>query len=489
MKIAIGYPPLESEKGIPFLAQNRQFQWGKAKWNAYPIVPAYAATMLRKAGHEVVWLDGIAEGWSDQRWFSEIEKEKPDLIMMETKTPVVKQHWQIINQLKIENLKLKIVLVGDHVTALPEESFKNSKVDYILTGGDYDFLLLNLVNHLSSSEKLESGIWFREKIRNTQYVIRNTGKFRLNHDLNTLPFIDHELTRWPLYAYKNSNYSRTPGTYTMFGRDCWWGKCTFCSWTTLYPGEHYRVMSPKRALDEIGHILSHYPVREVMDDSGTFPTGEWLREFCQGMIKAGYHQKIKLDCNMRFNADLNEKDYRLMGKAGFRFLLYGLESANQKTLDRINKSLRVEQIEPTLKMAKEAGLWPHVTVMVGYPWESKKKVWETLNLTKRLFRKGLIDTLQATVVIPYPGTPLFNECQKNGWLKTLDWDHYDMKEPVMKTSMSDEEVMGLVKGIFSSFWSPEFLFRKVKEALTDGEKFRYYLFFAGRYFGKLLEFK
>jgi len=55
----------------------------------------------------------------------------------------------------------------------------------------------------------------------------------------------------------------------------------------------------------------------------------------------------------------------------FRINLYGLESANKKTLDRLNKNLKVKQIEKSLSMAKKSGLWPHVTVMVGYPWEGR----------------------------------------------------------------------------------------------------------------------
>ncbi|MFC1790402.1 B12-binding domain-containing radical SAM protein [Patescibacteria group bacterium] len=494
MKIVIGYPPLKSPKGIPFLAQNRQFQWSKSPWTAYPIVPAYAATLLAQAGHRVTWLDGIAEEWSYQKWLQKLKKTKADLLMIETKTPVVKKHWRIIKNLKSQIPNLKFILVGDHVTALPEESMANCPVDFILTGGDYDFALLNLVNHLEKGEKLAPGGWYRKKIRNSKSEdpnkseIRNTGKFKLNHNLDRLPFIDRDLTRWELYAYKNTNYSRTPGTYTMFGRDCWWGKCSFCSWTTLFPGKAYRVMSPQRALDEIGFILDHYPVREIMDDSGTFPTGNWLREFCQGMIERGYAKKIKMGCNMRFNSGLSQADYRLMAKAGFRFLLYGLESASQKTLDRINKSLQVAQITKGLKMAKKAGLWPHVTVMVGYPWESKKEAITTLNFARDFFKKGWVDTLQATVVVPYPGTPLFAECRENKWLKTTDWDRYDMKEPIMKVPMSDQEIMGLVRGIYGSFWSAEFIFRKMKEALTDRDKFRYYLWMARKYFSKIKDF-
>jgi anaerobic magnesium-protoporphyrin IX monomethyl ester cyclase len=186
MKSIIGYPPLTSKKGIPLLSQNRQFQWFKIPTYIYPVIPASAASMLKKAGHQVFWLDGIAKGWSYQQWLKEVKKINPDLLVMETKTPVIKLHWKIINDLKItrlansgqENLKLKIVLVGDHVTALPQESLVNSKVDYVLTGGDYDFLLLNLVNHLTKEEKLESGIYYRNKT--TRKPFNNNTSFALN---------------------------------------------------------------------------------------------------------------------------------------------------------------------------------------------------------------------------------------------------------------------------------------------------------------------
>lgn len=493
MKIAIAYPPLESEKGIPFLSQNRQFQWAYDPWTAYPLVPAYAATMLKNAGNEIVWLDGIAEKWTYKRWLNEVKKEKPDLVMMETKTPVIKRHWKIISDLKnlkIKNWQLNIVLVGDHVTALPEESFKKSEVDYVLTGGDYDFLLLNLINYLTWKEKLEPGIYYHDGKK-----IKNTGHFLLNHDLNQLPFIDRELTKWPLYAYENDNYERTPGTYIMSGRDCWWRKdkgCIFCSWTILY--SNWRVRKPENVLDEIGEILKKYPVREIMDDTGTFPAGEWLREFCRGMIKRGYNKQINFDCNLRFGA-LKKEDYELMAKAGFRFLLYGLESADQETVDRLNKGIKIAKIEKELKIAKKASegvgghLEPHLTCMVGYPWEKKAQAEKTIEMTRNLFAKGLIDTLQATIVIPYPGTALFEECKKNRWLRTMNWDRYDMKEPVMKTAMSGEEIMSLTRGIYSSFWTPKFFFRKLKEGLTSWDRFRYYSWFGLKYFSRLMDFR
>jgi len=488
MKIVIGYPPLKSPKGIPLLSQNRQFQWFHSPTYIYPVVPAWAATMLKKGGYEVAWLDGIAEEWSFNQWLEKIKEEKPDLLVMETKTPVVKRHWKIINKLKIKNSKLKIILVGDHVTALPEESFKNSSVDYVLTGGDYDFLLLNLVNHLTKGEKLEPGIFYRDGKK-----IKNTGKFQLNHNLNKLPPIDRELTKWQLYAYQNGNYKYLPGTYIMAGRDCWWrknGGCTFCSWTTLYPT--WRVRGVENVLDEIGQLIKKYGVREIMDDTGTFPVGEWLRQFCRGMIKRGYNKKINFDCNMRFGA-LKKDDYCLMAKAGFRFLLYGLESASQKTIDRLNKGTKVDEIEKELMMAKQANketgghLEPHVTCMVGFPWETKEEAKETVAMTKGLFEKGLIDTLQATIVTPYPGTKLFSECQKNNWLKTENWDDYDMSRPVMKTKMKDSEVIALARSLYTSFATPKFILRKIA-SIRNWEDVKFVLRAGKKVLGHLLDF-
>lgn len=480
-KIAVSYPPMPDEKGTPCLGQNRQFQWFKNPTYIYPMVPAYAATLLKSQGYDVMWDDGIAEELSQDEWLERIKKFKPNLIIFETKTPVVKRHWKVIDVVKEEIPGVKVALCGDHVTALPEESMRNSKVDVIATGGDYDFLALNIANSYNHREKLEPGIWYRKGNE-----IKNTGHFLLNHDLDELPMIDRDLTKWKLYAYKNGNYKRTPGTYTFAARDCWWGKCTFCSWTTLYPGKDYRKHSVKRVLDEIGILIEKYHVREIMDDSGSFPIGPWLKEFCEGMIERGYNKKIRLDCNMRLKS-LNQEEYDLMGKAGFRFILYGLESANQKTLDHINKNLKVSEIEKGVRMAKQGGLDPHITTMMGYPWETLEDAKRTIALSKKLFDKGYVDTLQATIVIPYPGTPLFRECQKNGWLTTEDWDKYDQRTAIMKSPLTEKDIKELTQGLYKSFMTPKYIWRRIV-GIRSLDDIKFLFRAAGKLFGHLADF-
>jgi len=450
MKISISYPPIESSKGTPLLSQNRQFQWFSDPTYIYPVIPASAATLLKANGYEVFWDDAIAENLSSNQWIERLEKENPDVIVFETKTPVIERHWKIIDEIKNSKFEIrnsKFVLCGDHVTALPEESLANSKVDFVLAGGDYDFLLLKLLNNLENTEK-----------KNIPRTIRDDAQ----HSLDELPLIDRELTKWKLYAKKNGNFKYTPGAYVMNGRDCWWGKCAFCSWTTMFPGEKFRVRSVEKALDEIRELIN-LGAREIMEDSGTLPVGKWLEDFCNGMIVRKYNEKVKISCNMRLNAIKDPEIYILMKKAGFRMILFGLESANQSTLDKINKNLKIAEIEPALEMAKAAGLEPHVTFMVGWPWEKKADAQNTVRLAKNLFRKNLIDSLQATIAIPYPGTPLFKYCQENNLLLTGDYDRFDQREPVMKTLLSERELKKMIGKLYRSFISPRFFWNKIKK--------------------------
>ena len=486
MKVLVAYPPIPSEKGVPLLSQNRQFQWFNKPTFIYPMVPAYAATMAKEAGHDVLWADGIAEDWSAEEFEKRYTDFAPDFTLIEAKTPIIRSYWRTIERLKELHPAGLIALCGDHVTALPEESMQNCPVDYILTGGDYDFTLTELLKNglvdKSSGQQspLPSGLYYR-----TAGDIRHTAPFALTRDLNDLPMIDRELTRWDLYAYENGNFRYTPGTYTMVGRDCWWGKCAFCSWTTLY--NKWRTRSPEKLLDEIGFLIDACGVREIFDDTGCFPAGKWLRDFCEGMIDRGYHERVVLGCNM-IPGVLTQEMYDLMAKANFRFVLFGLESADQSTLERIHKCGKARDIENSMQMAKKAGLEPHVTCMVGYPWEAKEQAQATVDLTRRLFDKGYIDTLQATIVIPYPGTALFKECDEKGWLKTKDWDRYDMREPIMKTPMPDEEILRLTRGIYKSFLTPRFIFRKLRR-IRSWRDIAFYFRAGLRVLGHLLDFR
>lgn len=457
MKVLITYPPIESAKGFPLLSQNRQFQYFHNPSLIYPLIPASAATLLKARGFEVAWKDAIAERMTFQAYLDYFSKEKPDLAAMETKTPVVKRHWEIIRRLKAASPQTRFLLMGDHVTAKPDESLENCpELDFVLTGGDFDFLLLELCNSLKKGTALPKGIWYRENSR-----IKNTGPFELSHSLDELPIIDRELTKCRLYNIEY-NIKARPFAYTMAGRDCPWGRCAFCAWPQMFP--KFRTRSPEKLLDEIGVLIEKYGVKEVFDDTGTFPPGKWREDFCNGMIERGYNRKIRFSCNDRVDF-IKPEMAKLMRKAGFRLLKMGLESGNQETLDRLNKGITVEQIVSACETAKKNGLEIHLTMIIGYPWETRAMAMKTFELAKHLMTTGKADVLQSTVLIPYPGTRLYEEAIEKGWLRfdPEDYERFDMSEPVLKTpDMSPEQVMEICSMVYKIFLTPRYVLKHVK---------------------------
>ena len=460
MRIAIAYPPLKSEKGVALLTQNRQFQWFSRPTYIFPVVPATAATMLKQAGHEVLFLDGIAAELTLEEFDARLAAFKPDYVVLETKTPVVKRHWAWIAA-----HDYKVIMVGDHVTALPQESIEKPGVWAVIPGGDWDYGLVDFLNG-----DRHSGVY----------------PFALRESLKDTPWIDRDLVHWDLYAKKNGNFRRTPGTYIMSGRDCWHGKCTFCSWTTLYP--KYRTRDPIDVVNEIEMLVSKYGVKEIMDDSGSFPVGEWLTTFCNEMIRRGLPKKVRIDCNMRFGR-LTYDDYVLMRKAGFQFVLFGVESANQYTLDRFVKNLKVEDVEMGAEWAHRAGLNVHVTFMFGHAWEGKPEIANTVRLARKLLAKGWASTLQCTLTIPYPGTPLFKELEASDGLITKDWDEYDMRRAITKTPLVTEaEIKCAIQEVYRGFLQPAALWHRLTSTRTLFD-FGFYYRGVRSLIGHLVDFK
>ena len=229
-----------------------------------------------------------------------------------------------------------------------------------------------------------------DKVYDSDYQVKE-------FDFASLPYPDRIFTdaknkRWQQYG----NYRRHPATHSMVSNLCWYGRCVFCQDTErLNAGEKRGVRSVQSFIDEIDNCLS-LGFREIFDDSGTFPVGKWLEEFCSIMIRSGRNKKILLGCNMK----PVKLDYKMMAAAGFKFMLVGIESANQRTVDIIQKGQRSEDIVPIMKSMSDAGLAPHGTFMSSYEWESEEEEQNTIDLCHYLLKKGYLKTAQASIYSP-----------------------------------------------------------------------------------------
>jgi radical SAM superfamily enzyme YgiQ (UPF0313 family) len=202
----------------------------------------------------------------------------------------------------------------------------------------------------------------------------------------SLPHPDRVFTR--AKEYTSGNYKYLPGTHILSASGCWHGRCSFC----CEQNRRYEVRLVEDVISEIEEIKG-LGFKEVFDDSGTFPM-EFI--LATDFLRRLRRIDIRFSCNLRIAANI---PFDVLCASNFRMLLFGIESANQMTLDIINKGVKVEDIIPTIKKASEAGLEPHICVVFGWEWETDADALNTLRLVHYLLRKGYAKTAQASFIV------------------------------------------------------------------------------------------
>ena len=105
-----------------------------------------------------------------------------------------------------------------------------------------------------------------------------------------------------------------------------------------------------------------------------------------------------------------------MRKAGIRSVTYGFESGSQKILDAMNKRVKAEDNYKAVRLTKRAGLAAYGDVLIGYPGEDE----ETIAETERFLIKARPTAMNMHALVPFPGTPVYEEAKMNGTL-VGDW--------------------------------------------------------------------
>lgn len=219
-------------------------------------------------------------------------------------------------------------------------------------------------------------------------------------DFEKLPFPDRNFTNSMNSKYLSyGNYKYSKGTHFLSSNLCWWAGakgCVFCvDSKRIMDGEHRGIRTTDHVMAEIEDCvrIGH---NEAFDDAGTIPINEWLNDFCHKMIKSGLNKKIVLGCNLK----PIKQDFKLMKEAGFRFILVGIESASQQTIDKIQKGQHCNKVVENLKAMSDARLEPHGTFMVGYNFETDEDAKKSVELAHFLLKKGYLKTVQASVYSP-----------------------------------------------------------------------------------------
>jgi radical SAM superfamily enzyme YgiQ (UPF0313 family) len=429
---------------------------------------AYAAALAEKEGYPINFIDAPADGFDLKDVIHRTRDFSPELIVMDTSTPSFYNDIKVCERLKEVLPEVFILLVGTHVSALPEESLELSDFVDAVAIGEYDYTVIEMAEVISAEGDLGTvkGICYR----NSREVVYNE-KRPFIEDLDEIPFVSTIYKRF----LKIENYFNPNALYPMVtittSRGCPF-RCTFCVYPQTLMGRRFRLRSIENVVDEMEYIVSNFPeAKAIFFEDDTFTVN---KQRCVQLSEAIIKRGIKISWTANARAGLDTETMKKMKAAGCRCLCVGFESGSQLILNNMKKNIRLEEMFQFMKDAKKAGLLIHGCFMAGLPGETKETLKDTLELAKRLKP----DTVQFYPVMVYPGTEAYDWYKERKLITTDDFSKWltpkGLHNTVIRTEeLSSEELVRFCDDARRAFYlRPTYLFYKAKQSVTDPQEMK-----------------
>jgi anaerobic magnesium-protoporphyrin IX monomethyl ester cyclase len=371
---------------------------------------AYATAVLEQNGVDAKLFDFPAVDWGKDELRQLVKQEAPDFVILDSTTPSIYSDIECAEICK-EVSSAKVIMVGPHVSALPEESLRlaGGAVDVICMG-EYDFTVLDVVSNYPDLGMVP-GVCFQ-----ADGGSKNTGPRPLIEDLDSLPFPAWHHLDLMKYFDGSKLY---PYIDIFSGRGCP-HRCTFCLWPQVMHGHKVRLRSPQNVVDEMERDIRLCP--QVVhggefffeDDTFTLVKSNALA-ICEEILRRGL--KVMFSVNARADT-ADEELFRLLKRAGCRQLLVGFESGDEGMLARMQKRKTLDDALRFMELAKKYRLEVHGCFVLGVPGETRESMERTIQHALGL---GL-HTVQFSAAVPFPGTAYYDRCREAGLIGEMRWD-------------------------------------------------------------------
>jgi len=385
----------------------------EGEYLSFPFFLAYATSLLLKNNIDAVMVDAIAEQIPEDQFIERILSMNVDYLVTETSVPSFGDDLKMLE--KISKAGIRIILCGPNSEIYkPEFLEANQYIDLVIFG-EYEFTLLELIQCLQKGQALNEvkGLIHRDDGK----IIKNPA--REPFDINFLP--------WPYRdGLPMNKYLDAPGNMPLpcvqmaASRGCPF-RCSFCLWPqVIYQGHHYRVREVIDVVNEMEYLVREKGFKSIYFDDDTFNIGkERMLQFCNEVIKRGL-QGVPWAIMAR--ADLMDNEIlSAMKTAGIWAVKYGVESVDELMIEDCRKALNLEKNTRMIKLTKALGIRVHLTFTFGLTGETKESIRDTVGYALRLDP----DSVQFSVLTPFPGTELFEELEKENRIITKDWSKYD----------------------------------------------------------------
>lgn len=367
--------------------------------------PVYLGTILKNHGNEVTIYD-------ENVHTPDYSKIEADLIGISILTSTARRGYEIAQKFPKE----KVIFGGVHASILPEEALQYCRQVVV---GEAEEIILDLVEG-----------------RITEPIVQG----KAVQDLDSLPFPDLSLIKGYRFPALTTPISTSRGCPF---------DCSFCSVTKMF-GRKYRFRSPENIKNEL--LTRKTNTFFFCDDNFTANPQRTVE-----LLKLLIVNKIQTwTCQARCEIAKDTALLKLMAQAGCRNVCVGFESINAKTLKAFDKKQTVEQIAHAIKTFHRFKIKIHGMFVLGSDDDNKKTIWDTLKFSL----KHKIDTLQMTILTPFPGTRVEEELEKEKRIFSRDWSLYDGQHALFTPKLiTAKDLQSNVTRAYVKFYSLYYSFK------------------------------
>jgi radical SAM superfamily enzyme YgiQ (UPF0313 family) len=226
--------------------------------------------------------------------------------------------------------------------------------------------------------------------------------------------------------------------------------CTFCS-IASFSGRRFR----KRPIDEvISELRTLHKYLLFMDDNITADRNH-AEELFRRMVPLRKRWFSQASIKIAYDTPL----LKAAAESGCSGLFIGFESLAQENLRQWNKRINAaKDYEWAIRRLHDYGIGIIAGIVFGYDWDEPGVFDQTLDFLYRINA----DALQATILTPFPGTPLYDEMNHAGRITDRDWTHYNFRHVVFDPlHMSPDQLRAGHDRVLTAFYSPKSVTRRL----------------------------
>ncbi len=204
-------------------------------------------------------------------------------------------------------------------------------------------------------------------------------------------------------------------------------RCNWCSHAVF--GFTHRRRSYLDCADELEHIVASWHPDQVWyaDDVFTIHHG-WLFNYAAELKRRNL--RVPFETISRADRMMKDEILKTLADMGCYRIWIGSESGSQRILDRMERGVKVEQVEWATNAAHRYGIQVGMFLMWGYEGETMDDIAATVDMVKRCNP----DIFLTTVSYPIKNTGYFRKISdlvvlKGDWATTTDRDYAPTNRP------------------------------------------------------------